>query len=65
MKGKNVLTNVKKKTKQKKLKRQTDVPPETKLVFLGLIIQKNKKHIHKDVIDTNARLEDFCSQKEH
>ena len=56
-KGKNVLTNVK-----KNLKKVKKCSPETKVVFSGLIVRKDKNNIHKDVIDRNARLKYFCSQ---
>ena len=32
---------------------------ETKVVFSGLIVWKDKKDTHKDVIDTNSRLKNF------
>ena len=38
--------------------------PEIKVVFSGIIVQKDKKKIHKDIIDTNARLKNFYSQKD-
>ena len=56
-KGKNVLTNVKKILEKKKYS------PETKVVFSGLIIRKDQRNIHKDEIDTNARLKNFSSPK--
>ena len=39
--------------------------PETKVVFSGLIVRKDKNNIYKDVIDTNARLKSFFGQKKH
>ena len=51
------MTNVKKFWKRKK------GSPETKVVFSGLIVWKDKKDTHKDVIDTNARLKNFFGQK--
>ena len=57
-KGKNVLTNVK-----KILEKKRKYSPETKVVFSGLIIRKDQRNIHKDEIDTNARLKNFSSPK--
>ena len=57
-KGKNVLTNVK-----KILEKKRKYSPETKVVFSGLIIPKDQRNIHKDEIDTNARLKIFSSPK--
>ena len=37
--------------------------PQTKLVFSSLIVLKDKKNIDKEVLDTNARLKNFCNQK--
>ena len=56
--GKNVLTNVK-----KILEKKRKYSPETKVVFSGLIIRKDQRNIHKDEIDTNARLKNFSSPK--
>ena len=41
----NVLTNVK-----KNFKRVKESSPETKVVFSGLIVRKNKDNVHKDVM---------------
>ena len=45
-------------------KKVSKCSPEIKVVFSGLIVQKDKKKIHKDIIDTNARLKNFYSQKD-
>ena len=58
-KGKNELTNAKKILKKVKKSSQ-----ETKVVFSGLIVRKDKKNIYKDKIDTNGRLKNFRSQKD-
>ena len=57
-KGKNVLNNVK-----KFIKSVNRLFPQTKLLFSSLIVRKDKKNIDKGVLDTNARLRNFCNQK--
>ena len=54
-KKKNVLNNVKKIIKS--VKRS----PQTK--FSSQIVRKDKKNKDKEVLDTNARLRNFCNQK--
>ena len=54
VKGKYVLTNVK-----KFLGKVKRCSPEIEVVFSDMIVQKHKKNIHKDVIDTNVRLKNF------
>ena len=34
-----------------------------KLVFSNLIVQKDKKNIGEEVLDTNVRARNFCNQK--
>ena len=54
----NLLNNVKKivnKTKKKS--------PNTKLCFSDIIIRTDKKNLEKPRVDTNARLKNFCKQK--
>ena len=54
----NLLNNVKKivnKTKKKS--------PNTKSCFSDIIIRTDKKNLEKPSVDTNARLKNFCKQK--
>ena len=39
-------------------KKVSKCSPEIKVVFSGLIVQKDKKKIHKDIIDTLKNLLD-------
>ena len=57
-KGKNVLNNVKKIVKEVKR-----ISPNTKIAFSSITIRKDKKGIDKNVVETNARLKNYCSQK--
>ena len=57
-KGKKLLNNVKKNIKLVKR-----FSPQTKLVFSSLFVRKDKQNINKEVLDTNARLRNFCNQK--
>ena len=57
-KGKNVLNNVKKIVKEVKR-----ISPNTKITFSSITIRKNKKCIDKNIVETNARLKNYCSQK--
>ena len=57
-KEKNVLNNVKKIVKEVKR-----ISPNTKIAFSSITIRKDKKGIDKNVIKTNARLENYCSQE--
>ena len=57
-KGKNVLNNIKKIIKS--VKRFSS---QTKLAFSSLIVWRDKKNIDKEVLDTNARLRNFCKEK--
>ena len=57
-KGKNVLNNVKKIGKEVKR-----ISRNTKIAFSSIKIRKDKKDIDKNVVETNARLKNYCSQK--
>ena len=57
-KGKNRLNTVKKVIKLVK-----SFSPQTKLVFSGLIVRKDKNNIGREVLDENARLRNFCNEK--
>ena len=57
-KGKNILNNVKKIVKEVKR-----ISPNTKIAFSSITIRKDKKGIDKNVVETNARLKNYCSQK--
>ena len=37
--------------------------PNTKIAFSSITIRKDKKGIDKNVVETNARLKNYCSQK--
>ena len=39
------------------------IPPDTKIVFSNVIYQKDRRNTNKQRIDTNARLKNFCNQK--
>ena len=39
------------------------ISPNTKIAFSSITIRKDKKGIDKNVIKTNARLENYCSQE--
>ena len=39
------------------------IPPDTKIVFSNVIYQKDRRNTDKQRIDTNARLKNFCNQK--
>ena len=54
----NLLNNVKKIVNKKKKK-----SPNTKLCFSDIIIRTDKKNLGKPRVDTNARLKNFCKQK--
>ena len=54
----NLLNNVKKIVNKKKKK-----SPNTKLRFSDIIIRTDKKNLGKPRIDTNARLKNFCKQR--
>ena len=57
-KEKNVLNNVKKIVKEVKR-----ISLNTKIAFSSITIRKDKKGIDKNVVETNARLKNYCSQK--
>ena len=37
--------------------------PSTQLAFSLIIVRKDKKNLEKSIIETNARLKNYCSQK--
>ena len=37
--------------------------PSTHLAFSSIIVRKNKKNLEKSILQTDARLQKFCSQK--
>ena len=39
------------------------ISPNTKIAFSSITIRKDKKGIDKNVLETNARLKNYCSQK--
>ena len=39
------------------------ISPDTKIVFLNIIYRKDRRNIDKQRNDTNARLKNFCNQK--
>ena len=39
------------------------ISPNTKIAFSSITIRKDKKGIDKNVVETNARLKNYCSQK--
>ena len=39
------------------------IPPDTKIVFSNVIYRKDRRNTDKQRIDTNARLKNFCNQK--
>ena len=41
-----------------------DLSPETKLVFSNIIIRKDKNNLDKHQKDVNARMKNFCKQKD-
>ena len=45
------------------VKKVKNSSPNTKLVFLSVILRKDKKDISKKVGETNQRLENYCKQK--
>ena len=53
-----LLNNVK-----KILKKVSANVPSTSLAFSSIIVRKGKKNIEKSITDTNARLKNFCVQK--
>ena len=57
-KGRNVLNNVKKIVKEVKR-----ISPNTKIAFSSITIRKDKKGTNNNVVETNARLKNYCSQK--
>ena len=57
-KGKNVLHNIKKIVEVVRR-----ISPNTKIAFSSITIRKDKKGIDKNVVETNARLKYYCSQK--
>ena len=54
----NFVNSVKKKVKQGK-----NFSPNTKLVFLSVILRKDKKDISKKVGEINQRLKNYCKQR--
>ena len=39
------------------------ISPNAKIEFSSITIRKDKKGIDKNVVETNARLKNYCSQK--
>ena len=39
------------------------ISPNTKIAFSIITIRKDKKGINKNVVETNARLKNYCNQK--
>ena len=54
----NLLNNLK-----KIFRKVSKDPPSTQLAFSSIIIRKDKKNSEKSIIETNARLKNYCSQK--
>ena len=54
----NLLNNVK-----KIFRKASKDSPSTQLPFSSIIVRKDKKNLEKNIIETNARLKNYCSQK--
>ena len=54
----NTLISVK-----KLCEKATRISPDTKTVFSKIIYRKDRRNTDKQYIDTNARLKNFCNQK--
>ena len=54
----NLLNNVK-----KVLRKVSKDSPSAQLAFSSIIVRKDKKNLEKNIIETNARLKNYCSQK--